>query len=187
MFTFVLMRAVKCIGLLFPLLSLLLMSNLQAQEPLPPTIAKPPRGNPVYMLNIVPKEEGKTHTLFSKTKVIIQLQSGNEIRGRMSGVTQDSISIDYRSYPVKDILEIRYNPGTTLGAIAAIATTIGVAAVAITVNGGKDKERDQTEDAIFYSGVGLAVAGGITLIPTYFVKKKFTVEKYDFMTVRLGG
>ena len=153
-----------------------------AQQPAMPTTVQQHQIQ-VYMLSITPKNGGKSFSLYQKTK--LQLTLGNQVvKGKLRGVSKDSIAIDEGSYAVKDIDEITYNPGTALGVAAAIATAVGVGMIAFTADGGKDKERDDTENAIFYSGIGLAVAGGVALIPTYFIKKHFTREKYDFITVQ---
>lgn len=161
------------------LLSISFLQTSFAQEPKHLT--------PFYLLNITPKNGGKTFTLFSKTKVIMTMENGLKVNGKVRGVGRDSISIDYKSFAVKDISELRYNPGSALGVAAAIATTIGLIAIATTVDGGKDGERSSTEDTILFAGIGLAVIGGTALIPTYFVKKRFSRNEYDFTAVMIGG
>jgi hypothetical protein len=141
----------------------------------------------VYVLNIIPVGDGKSYTIIDKSKVVITFKDGKTISGKVKGFSKDSINIDYRNFSVKDIDELKYNPGTVLGAAAAIVTAVGVAAIAVTSNGGKDNVRDATEDAIFYTGIGMAAIGGLTLIPTYFVKKRFSSHQYDFVTEMVGS
>lgn len=158
-----------------------------AQQAKVPIIARPPQQrSAIYQLDIVPVAGGKTFTIYNKTKVWLTFKNGKSISGKVKGVGKDSINIDYRNYAVRDIDELKYNPGSALGAAAAIATAVGVAAIALTADGGKNNVRDGTENAIFYSGVTLAVAGGITLIPTYFIKKRFSKHQYDFNTVQVN-
>ena len=163
-------------------------NQLFSQQPNVPLIAKPLQPMAaIYVLKIIPVAEGKTYTIIDKSKVVLTFKNGTSVSGKVKGVSKDSINIDYRNFSVKDIDELKYNPGTALGAAAAIVTTLGVAAIAFTADGGKDKERDGTEDAIFYAGIGMAVIGGITLIPTYFVKKRFSSHQYDFVTLIYGS
>ena len=98
-------------------------------------------------------------------------------------MSRDSISIDFRSFSVKDIDELRFNPGSALGAAAAIATTIGLVAIAVTI----DAKSSDARNAVLYGGIGLAAVGGALLVPTYFVKKHFSSNEYDFTSVMIGG
>ncbi|MCY7409940.1 MAG: hypothetical protein LH473_06685 [Chitinophagales bacterium] len=192
---FVLMKHLKfltiarrCCLLLISIVSLFSFpTKTFAQQAKVPIIARPPQPiTAVYQLDIVPVAGGKTFTIYNKTKVWITFKNGKSISGKVKGVGKDSINIDYRNYAVRDIDELKYNPGSALGAAAAIATAVGVAAIALTADGGKDNVRDGTENAIFYTGVTLSVAGGITLIPTYFIKKRFSKHQYDFNTVQMN-
>jgi hypothetical protein len=164
-------------------LSVFITPNCFSQQPNPPSNTRPQQVTAVYLLNIVPKDGGKSFTLFHKTKVIMTMNDGRAVTGKVAGVGRDSISIDYKSYAVKDIAELRFNPGSALGVAAAIATTIGLVGIALTI----DNRDSDAEKAVFYGGIGLAVVGGITLIPTYFLKKRFNSNEYVFSTVMIGG
>ncbi len=142
---------------------------------------------PVFLLSITPKNGGKSYTLFHKTKVSMKLKDGTEVNGKVLGVSHDSIAVDSKSFAVKDIDELSFNPGSIIGVIAAVATTVGLIAIAITVDGGKDGIRSSEENTVFYSGIGFAVVGGAVLIPKYFIKKHFTGSEYDFAAVMIGG
>jgi len=157
--------------------------NIFSQQPSPPSNIHPQHITPMYLLNIVPKNGGKSYTLFHKTKVNMTLKNGTTITGKVRGVSHDSISLDYKSFAVSDIDELRYNPGSALGAAAAIATTLGLIAIAVTI----DADHTDARNAVLYTGIGLAVVGGAVLIPTYFVKKRFTSAQYDFTSVMIGG
>ena len=154
-----------------------------SQQPNPPSNIHPQQITPIYLLNIVPKNGGKSYTLFHKTKVMMTLKDGTAVNGRVRGVSHDSISIDFRSFGVKDIDELRFHPGSALGAAGAIATTIGLIAIAATI----DAKSSDTRNAVLYGGIGLAAVGGGLLIPTYFVKKRFSSNEYDFTSVMIGG
>jgi hypothetical protein len=160
-----------------------LSQKTYSQQPSPPSNIHPQHITPMYLLNIVPKNGGKSYTLFHKTKVNMTLKNGTIVSGKVRGVSRDSIAIDLKSYAVSDIDELRFNPGSALGVAAAIATTLGLIAIAATI----DAEQTDTRNAILYTGIGLAVVGGALLIPTYFVKKKFTSAQYDFASVMIGG
>ncbi len=167
------------------LLPLILVWNaLFAQQPYPPSQTYPQHIPAVYLLNITPKNGGKSYTLFHRAKVIVLLGDGKQVKGKVKGVSHDSISIDFKSYAIDDIQELRFNQGSALGIIAAGAMLVGVGAIAIA---GPADERNSTEDVIFWSGVGLAAAGLITAIPTYFLKKKFNRADYDFTSVMIGS
>ena len=157
------------------------------QEPNPPSNNHLKHFTPVFLLNITPKNGGKTYTLFNKTRVILTTANGAEVKGRVRGVGRDSISIDYKSFAVKDISELRFNPGSALGLAAAIATTAGLVAIAVSVDGGKDGVRSSTENTILFGGIGLTVVGAAVLIPTYFIKKRFSSSEYNFTAVMIGG
>jgi hypothetical protein len=170
--------------LIFPVL---FSQSCFAQDPNPPPNSNLKHFTPVFLLNITPKSGGKTYTLFSKTRVTMAMENGTEVSGRVRGVGRDSISIDYKSFAVKDISELRFNPGSALGVAAAIATTAGLVAIAVSVDGGKDGVRSSTENTIFFGGIGLTVIGAAVLIPTYFIKKRFSRSEYDFTAVMIGG
>lgn len=153
---------------------------IDAQQP----VATQPQYSTPYMLNLVPKKGGKSYSLYHKTKVTLKLSNQVVVKGKVRGVSKDSIAINEKTVAIADIDDISYNPGTALGVAAAIATTAGVGMIAFTADGGKDNTRDDTENAIFYTGIGLTVAGGIALIPTYFIKKHFTRNNYYFTTVQ---
>jgi hypothetical protein len=158
-----------------------IFTNAWAQQPAAPQNRQPSRNLPgVYLLSIIPKEGGKSYTLFHRTKVQITFVNGRQIKGKVSGVSRDSVSINFNSFAISDISELRFSQGSTIGLIAAGAMLVGVAAIAIV--GSKDN-RSSTEEAIFWSGVGLAAAGAITLIPTHFIKKKFSSLDYEFRAV----
>ena len=154
-----------------------------SQQPNPPSNIPPQHITPMFLLNIVPKNGGKSYTLFHKTKVSMILKNGETVSGKVRGVSRDSIAIDFKGFAVNDIDELRFNPGSALGVAAAIATTIGLIAIAVTI----DSERSDAENAVLYGGIGLAAVGGVLLIPTYFVKKHFTSAQYDFTSVMIGG
>jgi hypothetical protein len=138
----------------------------------------------VYLLSISPKAGGKSYTLFHRTKVQLILNDGKEIKGKVRGVSQDAISIDYVSYPIADLHELRFSPGSVIGLIAAGAMLVGVTTVAIMAT--KDP-LTSTDEVILWSGAGLAVAAAITLIPTSIIKKKFNIQDYDFTAVMVSG
>jgi len=174
----------KGLSVVFVFLSFILCSHkVFSQQPAPPSNIHPQHITPIFLLNIVPKNGGKSYTLFHKTKVIMTLKDGTAVTGRVRGVSHDSISIDFKSFGVNDIDELRFNPGSALGLAAAIATTVGLVAIAVTI----DAKRSGTEDAVLYGGIGLAAVGGALLIPTYFVKKRFNSTEYDFTSVMIGG
>lgn len=154
---------------------------------LPPTTAQRPPSPPVYLLNLTPLDGGKPYTLFRNTKVHATLINGVVISGKVKAISKDSIYIDSRFISLNDITEFRFNPGTALGAAAAIGFAAGIATIAITANGGKDGERSDGEEIAFWSGVGVAVVSGVLLIPNYFIKKKFPRTKYDYRTIQIGG
>lgn len=154
-----------------------------AQQPNPPADVRP-QGGGVYLLSIAPRSGGKSYTLFHRTKVSIKMNDGKEFKGKVRGVSQHEISIDYKSYPIDGIQEIRFTPGSSLGLVAAGALLVGMTAVAVTAS---TSAESSTEDAIFWTGVGLAAAGFITLIPTHFIKKKFSSAEYEFTAVMVGS
>lgn len=168
-------------------MNFLLVTDCIAQQPQLPPTAQRPKPPPVYLLNLTPLQGGKAYTIFRNTKVRIKLKDGNEISGKVRTVFKDSILISNRNYAIADVNEFRFNPGTTVGAISAIAACAGIATIAVTVNGGKDGERSDGENIAFWSGVVVATAGLALSIPNYFIKKKFTREKYDFRTTQVGG
>ena len=165
-----------------------LINSADAQQPaLPPTTSQRPYVPPVYLLNLAPRDGGKPYTLFRNTKVHATLTNGAEISGKVKAVSKDSIYIDSRFYSIKDITEFRFNPGTTLGAAAAIGAVIGIATIAVTAGGGKDGAFSDGEIIALWSGIGLAAVSGAILIPNYFIKKRFPRTKYDFRTIQIGG
>ncbi|HUM48176.1 MAG TPA: hypothetical protein PLD84_14695 [Chitinophagales bacterium] len=167
---------------------LLIFSDAVAQKPgLPPTTSQRPHTPPVYLLNLTPLDGGKPYTLFRNTKVHATLVNGVDVSGKVRAIAKDSVYIDSRFYALKDITEFRFNPGTALGAAAAIGALAGITTIAITANGGKDGERSDGENIAFWSGVGLTAVSGALLIPNYFIKKKFPRTKYDFRTIQIGG
>ncbi len=107
------------------------------------------------------------------------MNDGHEVSGKVIGVGRDSISVAYHSLAIKDISEIVFKPGSTLGVIAAIATTVGLATIALTI--------DKQQDGFLFGGIGLAAAGGIVLIPTYFLKKHFNSSEYELTAVMIGS
>jgi hypothetical protein len=155
-----------------------------AQQPNPPSDSRPEEIPGVYLLSITPYGGGKSYTLFHRTKVIIKMTDGREIKGKVRGVSLNEISIDYKSYPIDGIGEIRFTPGSSLGLVAAGALLVGMTAVAITASTGTESA---TEEVIFWSGLGLAAAGFITLIPTHFIKKSFNSTEYQFTAVLVGS
>lgn len=170
------------------LVSIFLISNLASQktfpqQPYPQSNVHPQHVTPIYLLNIVPKNGGKSYTLFHKSKVNMTMKNGTTVNGKVRGVSHDSISIGLRSFAVNDIDELRFNPGSALGLTAAIATTAGLIAIAVTI----DSKNSDARDAALYGGIGLAAIGGAVLIPTYFVKKRFASSEYDFTSVLMGG
>jgi hypothetical protein len=130
---------------------------------------------------------GKPYTLFRNTKVHATLINGVIVSGKVKAISKDSIYIDSRFIALNDITEFRFNPGTALGAAAAIGLAAGIATIAFTANGGKDGERSDGENIAFWSGVGVTVVSGALLIPNYFIKKKFPRTKYDYRTIQVGG
>ena len=138
----------------------------------------------VYLLSITPKSGGKSYTLFHRTKVQLTMNDGREIKGKVGGVSQNEISIEYKSYPIDGISEIRFSPGSSLGLVAAGAMLVGVTMVAVA---GPADSRSSSEETIFWGGIGLAAAGFATLIPTYFMKKKFSANEYEFTSVLVAG
>ncbi len=138
----------------------------------------------VYLLSITPKSGGKSYTLFHRTKVQLTMNDGREIKGKVRGVSQNEISIEYKSYPIDGISEIRFSPGSSLGLVAAGAMLVGVTMVAVA---GPADSRSSSEETIFWGGIGLAAAGFATLIPTYFMKKKFSANEYEFTSVLVAG
>ena len=158
-----------------------------AQHPGVPMNAQRPPSPPVYLLNLSPVKGGKTYTLYRNSKVRMELNNGTDVRGKVRNVSRDSVYVTDANYAIADLSTIRYNPGTALGVAAAIGACVGIAAIAFTANGGQDGERSDTENAIFWTGVGVAATGLIISIPTYFIKKKFTREEYDFRTIQIGG
>lgn len=173
--------------LLWWLTPFLIVKISHAQQPALPSVAHRSNLPPVYLLNLTPLHGGKTYTLFRKTKVVIHLNNGNEFSGKVRTVSKDSIYLNEKGYAVADIRELRFNPGTTLGAVSAVGACIGIAAIAVTADGGKDGVRSEGENIVFWSGVGLAATGLALSIPNYFIKKKFTRVKYDFRTIQVGG
>lgn len=172
-------------GFILAFFSILLICDAaHAQQPYPPYATNPDHYVGVYLLSITPKNGGKSYTLFHKTKVIMTMPGNKEVKGKVRGVSRDSISIEYKSYAIDDIQNLKFSQGSTLGLVAAGAMLVGV--VAIAVVGTKDT-RTSTEDAIFWSGVGLAAAGAITLIPTHFLKKSFDRSEYEFTAVMVGS
>ncbi|MBK9732939.1 MAG: hypothetical protein IPO83_16935 [Chitinophagaceae bacterium] len=168
------------------LLILFIFQSATAQNPgLPPT-GQRPKPPPVYLLNLTPLDGGKPYTLFRNTKVHATLVNGTDISGKVKAVTRDSIYIDSRFYGLRDITEFRFNPGTVLGAAAAIGACAGIVTIAITANGGKDGERSDGENIAFWSGVGVTVVSAALLVPNYFIKKRFPRTKYDFRTIQIG-
>ena len=103
------------------------------------------------------------------------------ISGRVDFIFKDAIEINNSNIPISAIKEIRYNPGSVIGIISAAAVLVGLAAVAFTAGGGKNGEMSSSENTIFYTGIGLIAAGGISLIPNYFIKKKFDLQHYEFV------
>src|ERR1043165_3955070 len=97
-----------------------------SQQPGPSPNIHTQHVTPIFLLNIVPKNGGKSYTLFHKTKVSMTLSNGTSVSGRVRGVSRDSISVDFKSFAVKDIDDLRFNPGSALGVGAAIATTLGL-------------------------------------------------------------
>lgn len=180
-------RKYFAIPLTLCILSISFSQRSLAQDPIPPSKDHLKHFTPVFLLNITPKSGGKTYTLFNKTRVIMTMENGTEVSGKVRGVGRDSISIDYRSFAIKDISQIRFNPGSALGLAAAIATTVGLLAIAVSADGGKDGERSSTENTLFFGGIGLTVVGAAVLIPNYFVKKRFSRHEYDFTAVMIGG
>ena len=85
--------------------------------------------------------------------------------------------------------EFRFNPGTTIRrGICDWGLRVGIAAaIAITANGGKDGERSDGEEVVFWSGVTLAAAGLAVIDSELFYQEKFSREKYDFRTIQIGG
>jgi len=156
-------------------------SDARAQQPNPSSNIHPQGMPGVYLLSITPKNGGKSYTLFHKSKVGITLSDGREVKGKVRGVSRDSISIDYKSYEISSIRELRYNQGSALGIAAAGAMLVGVGAIALAGQG------DSRNDAVFWTGVGLAVAGAVTLIPLRLIKKKFSSTDYDFTPVLVGS
>ncbi len=102
--------------------------------------------------------------------------------GKVFGIGRDSIAINSQSFAIKDVEEVSFNPGSISGVIAAVATTAGLVAIAITID-----SKEPSADAILYGGIGLAIIGGAVLIPTYFLKKHFTTAEYEFTPVMIGG
>lgn len=165
-----------------------LMNTAHAQQPaLPPTTSQRPHTPPVYLLNLTPLDGGKPYTLFRNTKVHATLTNATEISGKVKAITKDSIYIDSRFYAIKDVTEFRFNPGTTLGAAAAIGAVLGIATIAVTAGGGKDGIFSDGESIALWSGIGLTAVSGAILIPNYFIKKRFPRTKYDFRTIQIGG
>ncbi len=159
----------------------------KSQDPgLPPVNSSRQSSSPVYLLNLTPIGGGKSYTLFRNTKVHVTSNDGTEFSGKVRIVSKDSILVDSRKYAVADITGLRFNPGTTLGAISAIGAVVGIAIIAVTV-GGKDKERSQGEDVAFWGGVGLTAVSGAFLIPNYFIRKNFVRTKYEFRTIQIGS
>ncbi|MEO6168441.1 MAG: hypothetical protein ABIO46_09390, partial [Chitinophagales bacterium] len=99
----------------------LILNHALAQKPgLPPTTSQRPHPPAVYLLNLTPLDGGKPYTLFRNTKVRATLVNGTDVSGKVRAITKDSVYIDSRFYALKDITEFRFNPGTALGAAAAI-------------------------------------------------------------------
>jgi hypothetical protein len=164
---------------------LILIGNAAySQQPYPPTQTYPQHTQAIYLLSITPKNGGKSYTLFHKAKVILSMADGKDVKGKVKGVSHDSISVEYKSYAIADITELRFNQGSVIGLVAAGALLLGVTAIAVV---GSSDQRTSTEDAIFWTGVGLASAGLITLIPTHFIKKRFSSSEYDFTAVMIGS
>lgn len=162
------------------------VAKAQTTGPPPNTIQRP-SVPPVYLLNLTPKKGGKPYTLFRNTKVHATLSNGTAVTGKVRTISKDSIYIENRYYALNDITEFRFNPGTVLGAAAAIGACAGIATIAITAGGGKDGVRSDTENIAFWSGVGVTTVSLALLVPNYFVKKKFSRTKYDFRIVQIGG
>ncbi|MBX7110079.1 MAG: hypothetical protein K1X61_15625 [Chitinophagales bacterium] len=159
-----------------------------AQNPvLPPTTSARPHTPPVFLLNLTPLDGGKPFTVFRNTKVHATLVNGVIISGKVKAITRDSIYVNSSFYALSDITEFRFNPGTALGAAAAIGACVGIATIAITAGGGKDGERSDGEEIALWSGVGITVVSAALLIPNYFIKKRFPRTKYDFRTIQIGG
>lgn len=159
-----------------------------AQNPvLPPTTSQRPHTPPVFLLNLTPLDGGKPYTVFRNTKVQATLVNGVVVTGKVKAITRDSIYINSSFYSLNNITEFRFNPGTALGAAAAIGACIGIGTIAVTAGGGKDGERSDGEEIAFWSGVGITAVSAALLIPNYFIKKKFPRTRYDFRTIQIGG
>ncbi|MEO5674393.1 MAG: hypothetical protein ABIQ74_07075, partial [Chitinophagales bacterium] len=165
-------------GLLIIFLVLFISAVGFSQQPKPQPNIHPQQITPVYLLSITPRDGGKAYTLFHKTKVMMRTKDGRVASGKVFGIGRDSIAINSQSFAIRDIDEVSFNPGSITGVIAAIATTAGLLAIAITID-----SKDPSTDAILYGGIGLAIIGGAVLIPTYFLKKHFTTAKYEFTPV----
>lgn len=159
-----------------------------AQNPvLPPTTSQRPHTPPVFLLNLTPLDGGKPYTVFRNTKVQATLVNGVVVTGKVKAITRDSIYINNSFYALNNITEFRFNPGTALGAAAAIGACIGIGTIAVTAGGGKDGERSDGEEIAFWSGVGITAVSAALLIPNYFIKKRFPRTRYDFRTIQIGG
>src|SRR5215831_14161073 len=65
-----------------------------------------------YTLDLVPKNGGKLHVIYHRTKVKIITDSGKVIKGRVSFIYEDAVEVENSNIPISDIKEIRYNPGS---------------------------------------------------------------------------